>query len=172
MSRLTSDIDKIQQALSAVWRPHWRVFYSYRAFIGAFVIDWRLALASLVITPLALIPLATFSRQLKKKGLSGQRKMAQIYNLIHETISGNEIIKSFTTEEFEIKKFLKATLSYFQTSIKLAWHQACLLLSWSLWEGFPAHLSLLSAEQGLLKAILARRFWLFCHGHFYDVYAY
>ena len=34
---------------------------------------------------------------------------------------GNKIVKAFTTEEFEIRKFLKATASYLRTSIKLAW---------------------------------------------------
>jgi subfamily B ATP-binding cassette protein MsbA len=47
--------------------------------------------------------------------------MAQIYNLLHETITGNKIVKAFTTEEFEIKKFFQATLGYFKTSMKLAW---------------------------------------------------
>jgi len=45
----------------------------------------------------AVIPLALFSRQLKKKSLVGQRKMSQIYSLLHEAISGNKIIKAFTS---------------------------------------------------------------------------
>jgi subfamily B ATP-binding cassette protein MsbA len=79
-----------------------------------------LALVSFVIAPVAVIPLALFSRQLKKKGMLNQIKMAQIYNLLHETITGNKIVKAFTMEKFEIKKFFQATLSYFKTSIKLA----------------------------------------------------
>jgi subfamily B ATP-binding cassette protein MsbA len=79
-----------------------------------------LALVSFVIAPVAVIPLALFSRQLKKKGMQNQIKMAQIYNLLHETITGNKIVKAFTMEKFEIKKFFQATLSYFKTSMKLA----------------------------------------------------
>jgi len=47
--------------------------------------------------------------------------MAKIFNLLHETITGNKIVKAFTMEKFEIKKFIEATLSYFKTSLKLAW---------------------------------------------------
>ena len=47
--------------------------------------------------------------------------MSQIYSLLHEAITGNKIIKAFTSEEFEIRKFLKATASYLQTNMKLAW---------------------------------------------------
>ena len=122
MSRLTNDVDKIQQAVSGSMGDFIEESFTLVALlIGVFVIDWQLALASLVITPLAIIPLALFSRQLKKKSLLGQVKIAQIYNLLHETITGNKIVKAFTTEEFEIKKFFQATLGYFKTSMKLAW---------------------------------------------------
>lgn len=122
MSRLTSDVDRIHQAISGSLADFIEeVFILVALLVGIFVIDYRLALVSLVITPLAVIPLAAFSRQLKKKSLVGQRKMAQIYSILHETFTGNKIVKAFTTEEFEIKKFLLATASYFKTSMKLAW---------------------------------------------------
>ncbi len=122
MSRLTSDVDKIQEAVSGSMGDFIReLFTLFALFIAIFFIDWRLALASFIIAPLALIPLMAFSRQLKKKGLLNQIKMAKIFNLLYEGITGNKIVKAFTMEKFEIKKFFRATLSYFKTSIKLAW---------------------------------------------------
>jgi subfamily B ATP-binding cassette protein MsbA len=122
MSRLTNDVDKIHQAISGSMADFIEeIFILFALLMGVFIIDWRLAVVSIVITPLAVIPLAAFSRQLKKKSLVGQKKMSQIYNLLHETLTGNKIVKAFTTEEFEIKKFLQATASYFKTSMKLAW---------------------------------------------------
>ncbi|MDH7511970.1 MAG: ABC transporter ATP-binding protein [Clostridiales bacterium] len=122
MSRLTSDVDKIHQGISGSMADFIEeIFILMALLVGVFIIDFRLAIVSFVITPLAIIPLVAFSRQLKKKSLVGQRKMAQIYSLIHETITGNKIVKAFTSEEFEIKKFLQATASYFKTSMKLAW---------------------------------------------------
>jgi subfamily B ATP-binding cassette protein MsbA len=122
MSRLTNDVDKIHQAISGSMADFIEeIFILLALLVGVFIIDFRLAVVSFVITPLAIIPLAAFSRQLKKKSLVGQRKMAQIYNLIHESITGNKIVKAFTSEEFEIKKFFQATASYFKTCMKLAW---------------------------------------------------
>lgn len=122
MSRLTNDVDRIQQAVSGSLGDFVEEFFILIALlINVFMIDWQLALTSLVITPLAVIPLAVFSRQLKKKSMTSQVKMGQIYNLLHENIAGNKIVKAFTTEEFEIKKFLYATWSYLRTNIKLAW---------------------------------------------------
>jgi subfamily B ATP-binding cassette protein MsbA len=122
MTRLTNDVDKIQQGISGSMADFIEeVFILFALLMGVFIIDWRLSVVSIVITPLAVIPLAAFSRQVKKKSLVGQRKMSQIYSLLHETITGNRIVRAFTTEEFEIKKFLQATASYLKTSLKLSW---------------------------------------------------
>ncbi len=122
MSRLTNDVDKIQQAVSGSMGDLLQeVFILFALVIYIFITDWHLALASFVIAPLAVIPLAAFSRQLKKKGKLNQIKMSQIYNLLYESITGNKIVKAFTMEKFEIKKFFRATMSYFKTSLKLAW---------------------------------------------------
>ena len=122
MTRLTNDVDKIQQGISGSMADFIEeVFILFALLIGVFVIDWRLSVVSVVITPLAVIPLAAFSRQVKKKSHVGQKKMSQIYILLHETITGNRIVKAFTTEEFEIKKFFQATASYLKTSLKLSW---------------------------------------------------
>ena len=121
MSRLTSDVDRIQSAVAgSMGDLIQEMFILLALLVYIFITDWRLAMISFVIAPVAIIPLALFSRQLKKKGLLSQEKMAQIYNLLHETITGNKIVKAFTMEKFEIKKFFEATLSYFKTSIKLA----------------------------------------------------
>lgn len=122
MARLTNDVDKVHQAISGSMADFIEeIFILLALLIGVFIIDWRLAVVSIVITPLAVIPLAAFSLQVKKRSLVGQKKMSQIYSLLHETITGNRIVKAFTTEEFEIKKFLQATASYLKTSLKLAW---------------------------------------------------
>ncbi len=121
MSRLTNDVDKIQQAVSGSMGDFILSAFMLLALLTkVFITDWKLALTSFVIAPLAVVPLILFSHQLKKKGMLNQKKMAHIYNLLHETITGNKIVKAFTMEKFEIKKFFQATLSYFKTSLKLA----------------------------------------------------
>jgi subfamily B ATP-binding cassette protein MsbA len=122
VQRLTDDVSKIHQAISGSMADFIEeIFILFALLVGVFVIDYRLAIAAFVVTPLAIIPLALFSRQLKKKSAVGQKKMSQIYSLLHEGITGNKIIKAFTSEDFEIKKFFQATASYFRTSMKLAW---------------------------------------------------
>jgi len=122
MSRLTNDVDKIQQAVSSAMSDMIEESFILLALlVQLFVTDWILALSVFVITPLAVIPLAAFNRQLKRKGKQSQVKMGHIYNLIFETITGNKIVKAFTMEQFELRKFLKASWSYFRINLKLAW---------------------------------------------------
>ncbi|MFW6131919.1 MAG: ABC transporter ATP-binding protein, partial [Candidatus Aminicenantaceae bacterium] len=122
MSRLTNDIDKVREAVSGSMGDVIReALIILVLLVGMFIKDWHMALASFVVAPLAVVPLAAFSVQLRRKGLLNQKRMANIYNLLHESITGNKIVKSFTMEKFEIGKFIQATYNYFKTSIKLAW---------------------------------------------------
>ncbi len=122
MSRLTGDIEKIREALSgSLGDLVEEVFILVALLVGIFIRDWRLALVSLIVAPLAALPLAAFSHQLKKKSLTAQVKMSRIYGLLYETITGNKIVKAFATEGFEVRKFKDATASHLRTSVKLAW---------------------------------------------------
>ncbi|MCX6575873.1 MAG: ABC transporter ATP-binding protein, partial [Candidatus Aminicenantes bacterium] len=112
----------IQQAVSSAMSDMIEESFILLALlVQLFVTDWTLALSVFVITPLAVIPLAAFSRQLKKKGKQSQVRMGHIYNLIYETLTGNKIVKAFTMEQFELRKFLKASWSYLKINLKLAW---------------------------------------------------
>jgi subfamily B ATP-binding cassette protein MsbA len=122
MSRLTVDIEKIREALSgSLGDLVEEVFILLALLVGIFIRDYRLALVSLVVAPLAAVPLAAFSRQLKRKGLTAQQKMARIYGLSHEMITGNRIIKAFTSEDYEVGRFKQSTWTHLRTNIKLAW---------------------------------------------------
>jgi subfamily B ATP-binding cassette protein MsbA len=122
MSRITNDVDKIQEAVAGSMGDFIReAFVIFALLVSIFFIDWHLALVAFIITPLAVIPLAVFSRELKKRGRMNQIRMADIYKILHETITGNKIVKAFTMEKFELKKVFQATNNYFRTSLKLAW---------------------------------------------------
>ena len=120
MSRITNDVDKIQEAVSGNMADFVRegfILFALLAYI--FLKSWQLALTSFVIAPLAVIPLVVFSKYLRKKGKQNQERMASLYRLLFESITGNKIVKAFTMEKSELKKFFKATEDYFRTNMKL-----------------------------------------------------
>jgi len=122
MARLTNDVDRIQQAVGTAMSDLIEEgFVLLALLVTMFINDWNMALLAFVVAPLAVVPLAAFSRQLKKQGRRGQVKMSEIYTLIFETISGHKIVKAFNMEEFERAKFLKASWRYYRINLKLAW---------------------------------------------------
>ena len=63
MSRLTNDVEKVQQALSgSMGDMIEEVFILFALLIGIFIRDFRLAVVSFVVAPLAVLPLAVRSR--------------------------------------------------------------------------------------------------------------
>jgi ABC-type multidrug transport system fused ATPase/permease subunit len=44
---------------------------------------------------------------------TGQDKLAEIQNILHETVTGNRIVKAFNTELWEILRFKKAAKRLF-----------------------------------------------------------
>jgi ATP-binding cassette, subfamily B, bacterial MsbA len=121
MSRMTDDVEKVREALSgAVGDLMEEAFILTALLIGIFLRDFRLALVSLIVAPLAAVPLAVFSRQLKKKGLAAQVRMSAIYSQLHETLTGHRVVKAFSTENFEIKRFIRATADHFRMSVRMA----------------------------------------------------
>lgn len=122
MSRLTNDIDRVQQAVGTAMSDLVEETFVMVGILGVMLaIDVKLALMAFVLTPLAVLPMTAFSRQLKKQGRRSQVKMAEIYNHVYETVSGHRIVKAFTSEPFELRKFLKASLRYLKINLKLAW---------------------------------------------------
>ncbi|MFC2157401.1 ABC transporter ATP-binding protein [Acidobacteriota bacterium] len=120
MSRVTNDVDKIQEAVSGNMADFLREALILIALLSViFIKSWQLALTTFVVAPLAIVPIILFSKYLRRKGKQNQERMAILYRLLFESIVGQKIVKAFTMEGFEIKKFSKATLDYLRTNLKL-----------------------------------------------------
>ncbi|MEW6455308.1 MAG: ABC transporter transmembrane domain-containing protein [Acidobacteriota bacterium] len=121
ISRVTNDIDRIQTALSETLGDLIRESFTLIGLLFViFYQDWKLAFISLLLIPMASIPIIGFGKKLKRKGLLGQKKMADISNIIFETVKGNRIVKAFNMEKFEKKKFLKLTDDHFKVHLKMS----------------------------------------------------
>ena len=111
MSRVTNDVDKIQEAVSGNMADFLRetlILIALLVFI--FIKSWQLALTTFIVAPLAVAPIILFSKYLRKKGKQNQERMAVLYRLLFESIVGQKIVKAFTMERFEIKRRQKFPL--------------------------------------------------------------
>jgi subfamily B ATP-binding cassette protein MsbA len=119
MSAITSDIEKIQSAVSQVAADSLKQGFTLVALLGViFYLDWRLALASLLLVPLVVIPSAKIGRYVRKSSRSSQDRMAELNNILQETISGVRIVKAFSMEPFEVGKFKEATKRLLRVNLR------------------------------------------------------
>jgi subfamily B ATP-binding cassette protein MsbA len=74
-----------------------------------FFLDWRLTLVSIFMIPVITLVSTGFSKQARNLATQTQEKLSDIASSIHEVVTGAKIVKSFTMEKEEIKKFEKVS---------------------------------------------------------------
>ena len=123
MSAVTSDIEKVQNAVSQGSADALRETFTLLFLMAViFRLDWRLALISLLLVPFVIFPSSRIGRYIRTSSRHSQDKMAEINNVLQETFSGIRIVKAFGMESFEVDKFKAATRRLLK--INLRWVRA------------------------------------------------
>jgi len=106
MSCIMNDLEKIQVATSHMLADWLRQSFTV-IFLLCVVIqmDWRLALASLTVLPFVLIPTLRIGRKIRRTTRRAQDDAAEMNQILQETISGHQVVKSFGTEDIESNRF-------------------------------------------------------------------
>ena len=120
ISHITNDVEKIQLAVSGAVGDLLMQTFALIGY-GALLLyyDWRLALFCFVIAPLAIYPLVTLGKKLRRRTDTGLERWRDITNILYETISGARIVKAFRMEGFESKRFVGATDELFRTNMRI-----------------------------------------------------
>lgn len=119
ISRIISDVNLIQQAVSGALVKSVRDFFTVIILLGVvFYMNWKLAMITFVVLPLAAFPIVKFGRLYRKLSISAQEEVANVTNIINETVAGNRIVKAFTKEEYEGKRFTSQVYSLFSLTMK------------------------------------------------------
>ncbi|MBI2817591.1 MAG: ABC transporter ATP-binding protein [Acidobacteria bacterium] len=125
MSAIVNDIEKIQLAVSEVLADSLRQSFTLVGLLCVvFILDWRLAFVSLGIIPLVMIPSAKIGKKIRHSSRSTQANLAEISQLLQETISGQRIVKAFRMEHWEINRFKKAAKKLLSINLKFVRVQA------------------------------------------------
>ena len=85
-----------------------------------FIINWKLALISIVIVPISGITIMTIGRSIRRKSRRTAAMIAGITNIITETFSSIRVVKAFAMEGYEVQRFFKETHKYFKLILRRA----------------------------------------------------
>lgn len=125
MSTVLSDIERIQLAVSQVLADFMRqAFTLVGLLLVVILIDWRLATVSLTLIPFVMIPSARIGRRIRSTTRKGQDNLAELSQLLQETISGNRIVKAFRMERWELDRFRQAARRLLKINLRYAAAQA------------------------------------------------
>lgn len=121
ISRFVNDVNLLQNTVSVTFTNLLRDPIQIIIFLSmAFYISWKLTLISIIIIPLSMVLIIKIGRKLKKYSMRVQQKMGEFVSVIAETIYGSKIIRAFSMEKFENRRFEVKLGEYFRSIMKNA----------------------------------------------------
>jgi subfamily B ATP-binding cassette protein MsbA len=119
LSTIVNDIERVQFAMSSVLAEFLQQFFTF-VFTAAVVVllGGKLAWVLLLFLPIILYSSRKIGREVRDTTRKGQDKLAEIQNILHETITGNRIVKAFGMENWEISRFRRAAQRLFRANLR------------------------------------------------------
>jgi subfamily B ATP-binding cassette protein MsbA len=119
LSTLINDVDRVQVALSSVISEFLQQFFTF--IVGlVFVVrlGGYLSWALVLFVPVVITSSRRIGREVRTRTRTGQDKLAEIQNIVHETVTGHRIVKAFSTEVWEILRFKTAARRLFRANLR------------------------------------------------------
>lgn len=119
VSRMNNDVMMVQGAMTnAITGIVRDVLTIISLIFVVFYRDFKLALIAMIVFPLAIYPLLTFGRRLKKYSRRMLVSLEDITERLNETITGIRIVKAFAMEGYERERFTKVNQTLFNAFMK------------------------------------------------------
>lgn len=119
ISTIINDIEKIQATLSIALAEFLQQFFTLIFMVGVvIVLGHRLSLVLIVFIPFVIVSAGKIGRRVRTTTRKGQDKLADIQHILHETVTGNRIVKAFTMERWESVRFRNAAKKLFRANLK------------------------------------------------------
>ncbi|HQK89025.1 MAG TPA: ABC transporter ATP-binding protein [Acidobacteriota bacterium] len=118
-SRIVNDVDKIQETVSRSLADFARQVLTMVAFVVLlFYIDPYLAGATLVVGPVVAGITSFLGRRIKGYGWHSQEHVAEMTNMLQETMSGHRVVQGFGMEAGESLRFRRMTDGLLRFNLK------------------------------------------------------
>jgi subfamily B ATP-binding cassette protein MsbA len=106
LSTVLNDVDRVRSAFSEYLAIGFRMIFTLIALLVVlFAINWKMALGSIVLLPLVVLPVRTLGLRIRRSTEKVQAGVGELSQIVEETVGGNRVVKAFGMEDFEIAKF-------------------------------------------------------------------
>ena len=119
MSRITNDVGYVQGAVSEAVTALLKDSFTLICLVFViFYRDWQLAIIAMFVFPLAVYPIVKFGQKMRQVATRTQVTVGSLMTLLQETISGTRIVKAFSMEEYENRRFSGENERLFRLTLK------------------------------------------------------
>ncbi|AFM25775.1 ABC transporter ATP-binding protein [Desulfomonile tiedjei] len=119
LSRMNNDVSLVQGAMTSAITGIVRDAVTVIALICVvFYRDFTLALMAMVVFPLAVYPLLSFGKRLKRYSRRMLVSLEDITQRLNETITGIRIVKAFAMEDYERSRFREVNQTLFNAFMR------------------------------------------------------
>lgn len=120
MSRFTTDTEQVAAGLKVLYgRVIAEPLKATACLIAACIISWQLTLLFVVIVPLALYVLTKVSKAMRKAARRALERISALSLILREALDGVRVVKGFTRESHERRRFRAANREYFHKAMRL-----------------------------------------------------
>ena len=118
MSAMTSDVPKMQNAAmmikDVVATPIQAVLY----LVVLFRTSWLLTLFVLMVVPIMALFIQRLTRRLRSISTETQERLADVSAVMEESLSAPRVVRAFTAEEHELRRFEQASERAIESQLK------------------------------------------------------
>lgn len=120
MSRVTNDVAVLNESIDLGFnRLVTDALLAIMLFAFLIILSWKLTLLAMIILPLVFAFIWYVGKKLRKYSERSQERMADVNAVLEESINNVRIVKAFSMERFEFRKFTSATQSYFKSLLRM-----------------------------------------------------
>ena len=120
MTRMSADLNWCRHFLSYI---DYRIIDAACTFLFAIVylsvVNWKLTLLLIVITPLLLVISRSFSRHVRPRFVFMREKLSEMNTAAQENIAGNRVTKAFAREEYEKERFAEKNRAFMDSNLSI-----------------------------------------------------
>ncbi len=120
MARMTNDLEQFGGGMKILYgKMIVEPLKAVGCVAAACLISWQLTLTFIILVVPAVAVLGRVSRIMKKAARKVLERMSDIYKILRETFDGIRVVKAFTMEPAERRRFRKANDDYYRRSLRV-----------------------------------------------------
>ncbi|MEX2142752.1 MAG: ABC transporter ATP-binding protein [Pirellulales bacterium] len=121
MARFTADMDSVHGGIQTLLgRAIREPLKMLACFAGAGYVCWRLLIVSLLVAPPLAYLISRLAKSLKRANRRAMEEITQLYSILGETLANIKIVKAFTSERHERRRFHNNSKEIYRRAMKIA----------------------------------------------------